>query len=542
MIRPLKSNQQRTVDWVEQPTPGPPGASNVVEVLEKEATPSPKELRKRKRLAAFKECAEVGSTRLYAVEVEGKGRVLLDVPAEPLTTLEPLPPPNKKKGNRKKKKEMAESSGSGLGGVSVRNIEVEGPNWPDAEFPWRLRTEERVMKAKEEEKERLKWIERFLDRDTDDEDEGDQAEALPGIVLGQTYEDPPTPNRRGRGKMVPLKANPHATTRRRRAFFPSDPADAKAALLSKKSVRALSYRNQRRRAREGWDDDSDEEGICFCDRQDDDSDLVQCDACQRWYHLRCIGIRNIADLGNEEDPWYCDRCESWTPTPEPVLLSEPTFVPTDEETKPTRIHEGPFFHSSLPDSPMTPWAASRPPRTPTRGGGLGPGPSPSTSWTDLNRTGPSTPHFPSRDVRVNTTPGLMDSMNGVEESPFDPTSTPSRGIKFSGPFATPKHNMWSSRVPGLFQTPSRPSARSVNKLLVGSSSLSALDESGGVSFSPQRTAYSYDDTPIRRTMSSDAPTIVLPVRRLLDSPLASRISHSSEDPLNDTFERKRPIS
>jgi hypothetical protein len=522
------SKSQRTVDWVEQPIPGPAGPSNVVEVLEKEVTPSPKEMKKRKRLAAFKESAEVGNTKLYAVQVEGRGRILLDASVEPPTVAVPLPP-SKKKGSRKKKKETVEPSNSPLGSVFARHGEVEGPNWPDAEFPWRLRTEERIEKAQVEEKERLKWIERFLDRETDDEDEMDREESSPSNVPGQTNDLPPSPIRKGRGKMVPLKANPHATTRKRRAFFPSDPADARTALLCKKSVRALSYRNQRRRAREAWDDDSDEEGICFCERQDDDSDLVQCDACQKWYHLRCIGIRNIADLGNEEDPWYCDRCESRTPTPEPVMSSEPTFVPTDEETKVTPVQEAPFFHSSLPDSPMTPWAGSRPPRTPTRGGDLGHGFSSTMSWTDSSRTAPSTPRSPSRDVRVNSLSSSFDSTNGVEELPYDPTSTPSRGIKFSGPFATPKHNMWSSRAPGLFQTPSRPSIKSANKLHTTSSSVSALDESGGLSFSPQRAAYSYDDTPIRRTMSSDAPRAVLPARRLLDSPLASRISHSSSE-------------
>ena len=27
-----------------------------------------------------------------------------------------------------------------------------------------------------------------------------------------------------------------------------------------------------------------------------------------WYHLECLGIKDIADLGREEDPWYCHNC------------------------------------------------------------------------------------------------------------------------------------------------------------------------------------------------------------------------------------------
>src|ERR1700694_3272627 len=49
--------------------------------------------------------------------------------------------------------------------------QLKKPNWPDAEFPWRLRTEERNEEAKALQEEQLRWIERYLDRDSDEEDD-----------------------------------------------------------------------------------------------------------------------------------------------------------------------------------------------------------------------------------------------------------------------------------------------------------------------------------------------------------------------------------
>jgi hypothetical protein len=509
----------------------------VVQILEKEATPSPREMKKRRRLAAFREDAKtMTGDKLYPVEVEGKGRVLLDAPAEPVAVAESIP--SKKRANKRKKKGVAAEVSSPEKRSSIqRDGDIAGPDWPDMEFPWRLRTEERAERAREEEEEKLRWIEKFLDRDTDEEDEEEQEEVLPSVSWGQEYDDPPMPSRRGRGKMVPLKLNPISSQKRRSAFFPSDPGDARAALLSKRSVRLLSYRNQRRRANRWKEGDDFDHTVCVCDPVEDDERLVQCDSCQKWYHLKCIGVSDVAELGNEEDSWYCPGCETRTPTPEPVLTSEPTFVPTDEEPRATPSYDATLYQPTLQDSPITPWTSSRAPRTPTRNGNLGPAFSSGSSWNDGARNEPSTPKFPARDVKIYTTPGAFD---GFEEPPFDPTSTPSRGIRLGGPFATPKNNLWSARAAGLFQTPSRASRPSTNKVLMGSTSLSALDESGGAFSSPHRTVYSYDDTPIRRK-SGEVPRFVLPGRRLLDSPPSSKLHQHflEESPVMRSKERGR---
>lgn len=559
---------QRTADWVRQPqpltlvTPGPAGPSNVVTILEEaeEAPPTEKELKKRKRLAAFRgerTPYDEPSTKLYPVELEGRGRVLLDVPAEePSALADPEPTSSKRKGSSRRKKKGTEPTAKERKALAMAAAAAEDlvhkPNWPDAEFPWKLRTEERADLAKAEEEEKLKWIERFLDRESDDEDEGeagprrdvDQDMTLPsrwGLVYENEADQPPPP-RGGRGKMVPLLTNPAVTRpsqlRRKSSYFPSDPADARAALLSKKSVRTLSYRQQRRLRQ--VEDDSDEEIVCICRGRDDGRELVQCDGCETWYHLQCIGIRNISELGKEEDPWFCRNCEaddvaSMVPEME-AMSSEPTFVPTDEEPRRSLSYDPPFFQPSLQDSPMA-WNPARMPKTPTRDGrssdydhGLSSGP----SWVDSSRHGPSTPQYPSQGVRVytNSTPGPFDAYD--DESPFDPTSTPSRGIKFGVPFTTPKNNIsvWPARANGSFHTPSKPSGRSTgNKTFGGPGTLSnALDESGGgLGSSPFSRMHPYDESPIRRAISGEGSR----GRRAIDSPLTSRLM-GSLPPLEDS--------
>ena len=543
--------RQRTADWVRQPQPLslqataiPGSSSNVVALLENVENESltEKELKKRKRLAAFRSEPSQGSSKLCAVELEGKGRVLIDIPTEDHTTGTPEVLPSKKRtGNRRKKKGIETASvGKKISGF-FSNVEdtLVKPNWPDSEFPWRLRTEERVEIAKAEQEERLRWIERFLDRDSDDDEdaksvskldvqEADEGEPIPKSKrdTDNEYEsERPATLKVGRGKMVSLLAYPSDDTRNhltvRRTVFPSDPADARVALLSKKTVRTLSYRQQRR-CRDGEDDE--DEVVCICNGKDDGRELVQCDDCQTWYHLHCIGIKNIAELGREEDPWFCRgciaRCRSPSTEPENFMVREPTLVPTDSETHRHRSEDMPFYQPLLHESPN--WHSSRMPKTPTRvvyRSHPESNHSPS-SWidSDSSRPGPSTPRHYTQTVGVFTTPGPFDIYN-LEESPFDPTSTPSRGIKFNAPFATPKGNVWPARVNGLFQTPSRASGRGLpNKTFGGVGSLSAvLDDSDLTSASSSYDHFGrlYDESPIRRNQTTHSS---MAIRRTLHSP------------------------
>ncbi|RXW14590.1 hypothetical protein EST38_g11265 [Candolleomyces aberdarensis] len=527
----------RTADWVRQPQPisfpaGIAGASNIIQKLEAveevpEQPPTEKELKKRKRLEAFRSNRSEGSLRskLYPVELEGKGRVLLDIPNEmPVVPPSPDPSPSKRRNTRRKKKSVeipskdkrtALEQATAFAGEDT----TDKPNWPDAEFPWRLRTEERAEAAKAEEEERLKWIERFLDAESDEEDEPapppSQSDSDSG---GRNIQNLPPP-RMGRGKMVPLLSHPEDPRKayqKKRTTFPTDPGDALAALLAKRSVRALSYR-QMRRQREMNEDNEDLEELCICRGTDDGRELVQCDDCRTWYHLACIGIRDITELGREEDPWFCRRCmtRSRSPSSEPEVMrmSEPTFAPTDEAPR-ERSSDATLYHPSLQDSPnwMPP---SRIPKTPTRGHGhLGP-----LAWPDpSSRHAPTTPKGQNHRVKVHTqhTPSSYDGFRVIhEETPFDPNSTPSRGLRFSGPLTPKTNSMWSGRPSAggpLFQTPSRPTHnRGIgNRSFGGPGSLSAaLDDMGSradsyyQNFGPQRPI---EESPMRRTKSRDAAT------------------------------------
>ena len=491
-------------------------------------------------MAAFRSEPSRGGSKLFPVELEGKGRVLIDIPADDHTisgTPETLPS-KKRTGNRRKKKGTETASvGKKIPGF-VDNVEdtLVKPNWPDSEFPWRLRTEERAEIAKADQEERLCWIERFLDRDSDDEedatfipnldDQEAESEALPKPKWANVHDyefEGPLAVKMGRGKMVPLLAYPGDDTGKhsvvRRTIFPSDPADARVALLSKKTVRALSYRQQRRyKDRE----DDDDEVVCICNGKDDGRALVQCDACQTWYHLHCIGIKNIAELGREEDPWFCReciaRCRSPSTETNNLMVREPTLVPTDSETGRHRSEDMPFYQPPLHESPN--WHSSRIPKTPTRVAYHGHRESNHSlsSWidSDSSRPGPSTPRHYTQTVGVCTTPGPFGVYN-LEESPFDPTSTPSRGLKFNAPFATPKSNVWPTRTNGLFQTPRGGGRGSLSKTFGGVGFSTVPDDNDLTNTSSGYDHFGrmlYDESPIRRNKTNS----VLAAHRTLHSP------------------------
>jgi hypothetical protein len=44
---------------------------------------------------------------------------------------------------------------------------------------------------------------------------------------------------------------------------------------------------------------------CSCGSTDESTDMVACDACNTWFHLMCIGVAKLTDLGKE---WFCINC------------------------------------------------------------------------------------------------------------------------------------------------------------------------------------------------------------------------------------------
>ncbi|KAI0369953.1 hypothetical protein BV20DRAFT_945141 [Pilatotrama ljubarskyi] len=542
---------QRALQWLQQATPGQPGPSTVAAieeplVEEAEGVPSEREIKKRRRLDMFRQNAErkASGSKLYPVEIEGRGRLLLNVPPEG-TPAQPETPV--KRRTVRKKKRRGGGKRSAVNGRDDEDAEPLEPNWPDAAFPWCMRAQERAELAKMEQEERLRWIERFLDRDSESDEEEEDQMLRPPL---QSHENDQAAHRRGRGKMVPLRANPTTDTHAHdeNVLLPSDPADARAALLSKRSVRALAFR----RASGGGSSPDSEEVICIgCRRGDDGSELVQCDECQTWYHLRCIGIATIAELGKEEDPWYCDRCLDIRPS---SPLTEPTFVPTDDrpiESAAARRDSLFLQNPSLLESPAPHWETEpRAPQTPVRGSAAGSGGgsgssgdrtfSTHSSWGgSSSRAGPSTPDSSAKTVRVYHTPGPFaferDQLD--PETPFDPTTTPSRGIKFSGGppptlgLSTPRggFGLWAGRG-GHTPTPAAKfgSGGPWRHGAWGEDSGGGVGAGGGVGpfGSPHaRSIYSvgYDDTPVTRAPrlgERGAGTVGVGVqgRRLWDSP------------------------
>ena len=479
---------------------------------------SAKELRKRKRLEAFR-VPGAPRSNLLPVDLEGRGRVLIDSVRDAKTTHDnDISPSKRRSGGRRKKKGsnvVVKEEQHPIPSTSQEG--TQKPNWLDHEFPWRLRMEEMAGAKKVEDEGRLKLIEEFLERDSDDDE--DQEEIT--TANGESHHEAVA--RRTGGKMVPLPTKPElikwgglrSSHSSERKMFSCDPADARTALLAKRSVRSLSYRLQRKQV-----DDNEDEIVCICNGTNDGRQLVQCDGCETWYHLQCIGIKSIDELGREEDPWFCHSCRrSSSFEPEELLSSEPTFVPTDEEPRTHRMQDAPFFQPSSPHNSPS-WSFERIPRTPThRNADLEPpGLSSGSSWVNSSRHGPSTPRHTSHGIRVYNHDSSTYNRT-FEESPFDPTSTPSRGIKFGVPFFTPRNPVWSARPPGLVQTPSKPSERDISStrggLTVLSSGFDGNQRSGG--FGLGRFP-SFDESPIRRSRLGEEP----PLRRYPESPLASR--------------------
>ncbi|KAK2462116.1 hypothetical protein APHAL10511_006579 [Amanita phalloides] len=505
----------RTTEWVRQPQPlalataSVTGPSNVVALLEQAQEPivPEKDLKRRRRLEAFRGPG-VQRSKLLPVELEGRGRVLVDPACDTKPTTcsnDPSPSKRRTSGRRKKKSSNLAVKEERNSLPSAFERRVQKPNWIDHEFPWRLRTEEMAGVRQVEDDGRLKMIEEFLDRDSDDDELQQEYISDDGLQKDVT--------RRTGGKMVPLPAKTElikrglkASSANERKMLPYDPADARTALLAKRSVRSLSYRLQRR----GHAVNNDEEDvICICDGANDGRQLVQCDGCDTWYHLQCIGIRNIDELGREEDPWFCHSC-----TRDELLSSEPTFVPTDEAPRAHRIQDAPFFQPFSPhDSPS--WSFQRVPRTPTRRSSdlEPPGLSSGSSWVNSSRHGPSTPQHPHEARVYGYDTATYD--HPFEESPFDPASTPSRGIKFGAPFMTPRNTVWSTRPPGLSQTPSKPGGRDLTSSRGGPGSGSDGHQRSGPGFSPFGRFPSFDESPVRRRQESQLP-------RYPESPLALR--------------------
>jgi len=519
---------QTTLDWLRHSTSAIPSAhrfypSTVPSIPPPSDCPRPEnETRKRKRIESFLTSTPCTS-KLRIVDVEGRGRILLDT-EERASRHETFGGGNPSRQKRPVGKRKPKGNGNGRappvkrGTIAPPNTSVDpesvGPDWLDSQFPWSLKADQLVRAHWEAQAEKIRWIEKFLDRDSDSESEGE--EIMPSSAWGELYQHPPMPCRRGRGKMVPIKA----TDRRRTGtmVFPSDPADARAALLSRRAVRMLTLRrfSQARHSNLSSDGSGsgEDEDFCVCEGKIKDRGLVQCDDCERWYHLRCIGIRNVGELGGPDDPWYCIGCMKdarRTVTPEPTIpSSEPTIVPTDDDCPGSSPKDPLFFVGDSERPPFPTWHPYARPSTPTRGSTSFEPLSGSSSTAYSNKGDPSTPQNSSGGIaRIYETPNLSIGVGGGEPT-FDLTTTPSRGMKFST--FTPKSiGPWSynsrTNTTGIgFHTPSRKHTGSVNRVM------GRVDSVSGIVPRPV-----LQDSPTRR--KEGAIGRVMHSRRLHESPM-----------------------
>ena len=150
--------------------------------------------------------------------------------------------------------------------------------------------------------------------------------------------------------------------------------------------------------------------------------------------------------------------------------------------------------------------------------------------------GPSTPrHQVHTSVRIQSSTPAYDG-RGMRLEEFDPTSTPSRGLRFNGPgpFATPGRQVsggWSSKANALLQTPSKASKSNKSSGSGPNSSLlSAYLEANPLSpgqwagLGVPSTPIRFDVSPIRRRQTEDDGPGSIPMqmpRRILGAHLSA---------------------
>jgi PHD-finger len=406
-----------------------------------------------------------------------------------------------------------------------------GAEWPDKEYPWSVQELQRDEYEKAWRRQRLAWIERFFDRESESEDEEKQCVAGPStwsqpIDLGSS-----TRLHRGHGQPISVNA-PHSKGSRgaRQMSFNTANTDAREVLLSKKHVRTVVERIRKRKIAE------EEDGVvmCICQGADDGRPMVRCDECRTWYHLICMDIRDESELGDE---WFCWKCLPSAGDPSHVPHIEPTFAPARPDS-PARAGVGdqPLYQSTLQPSPMpaSPIARRQQDRSPTRRSRL---PHSLGDSGDPVRGGPSTPYLArTADSRLYSPPKLYDEYRTDEHVPFDPTSTPSRGLKFPNPVPTTPRRQhpwtpapslsWSThgppRTPLFFSQSGSSSTRSL------AHSLSTLEDSVG----PLSSPWPADDSPTRKPPRGTDPAWPYPTpRRVLDSPLVVQSADRRPFPL-----------
>ncbi len=329
---------------------------------------------------------------------------------------------------------------------AIRQRLIQRVSWPDSEFPWnhqkliRAREDAVMMRLKEA------FIREWFEGESDEEDDGDEDE-----------DDHYAEGGLSRSRQLLITNGKSAES-----------ADARDVLLAQHNA-FLTKRTraaEKVTARQNRNNSDDDDIKCVCNGGEDMGPMVCCDECSTWYHQHCMGIEHESDLGEH---WYCADCEARrTAPPQPVLVPNVELPPCRPSSPQQPLYQTPLTPESRRNK-------RRQPRTPRRIEDLLQTPENRPSKRDLDlyyvygsrrvemaRGASSTPQASGSGQVLGRwiTPGnaFEDTGRPVQrlgDSPFNPLSTPSRGLKFAVPLVAKtggNQDMLALRA-SLFSTP-----------------------------------------------------------------------------------------
>ena len=316
-------------------------------------------VRRQHRLQAFMRKENLQRpNRLQVYEVAGRGRMLVSDEAA---------------------RRHLRLSGRDLPSPAASSVPISDANWPVHEHPWVDVLPPRPTDQAEEDEDRLRWLNQFLDRNDDDESSSD--EDIDAYRIRHELKQQET----ARGRPMPESPDARSALYARHdaqeqifrrassASVPgpglSPPLPFGSSAISPPPTRTNTTASTSSRVGGSTaqaPSESDGDVInCVCgDNTEDDRAMVGCDGCSFWFHQECVGIRSEDQLGAT---WYCQDCR-------PQSRREHRRQRTPETTMPALPIQQPQFTIGTPSpavrrgihQPM--WQGQPTPNTPSRGG------------------------------------------------------------------------------------------------------------------------------------------------------------------------------
>ncbi|KAJ7457599.1 hypothetical protein B0H11DRAFT_206784 [Mycena galericulata] len=179
----------KTTEWVRQPQftgefAAPSSGPSKPPIPKKVEAPPPlteKQRRKKQRVDKFRNGGCGQPQRLFVGELRGVGRVILDeTPHNGVYTDATAAAAARRPAEERRRRKAAADFAARERERKERDVKYDDfptqPNWPDDDFPWRLREERRIKLQKEDRDLRMRYIEEFFAQDTEDEELEDAVE------------------------------------------------------------------------------------------------------------------------------------------------------------------------------------------------------------------------------------------------------------------------------------------------------------------------------------------------------------------------------